>query len=163
MPPRINQIKAVALEAQIELWLATVQRGNCLIRTQDKGTNAVAIVMEGRESDTRNKYGLPAGKLWKLPLCGSTGKIKLQKRFFHCFHIAWKTLRQKQKRGEFSTVTTASAAGFYLTGKTGRNLLRAVARNLPWEAHGEPGTWLAAKTIDSRPAREKFFLDSPLS
>lgn len=30
MPPRTNQIKAVAREAQIELWLATVQRENCL-------------------------------------------------------------------------------------------------------------------------------------
>ncbi|PYT06877.1 MAG: hypothetical protein DMF60_08270 [Acidobacteria bacterium] len=36
MPPRTDQIKAVAREAQIELWLATVQPANCLIRTQDK-------------------------------------------------------------------------------------------------------------------------------
>ena len=29
--------------------------------------DAVAIVMEGRESDTRGKFGLRSGKLWKLP------------------------------------------------------------------------------------------------
>jgi hypothetical protein len=104
--------------------------------------------MEGRESDTRDKFGLPAGKLWKLPLCGSRGKIKLQRQFFHGSHIAWKTLRKKQMRGEFPTVPTASAARFDLgreTGEPSRNLLREVARNLPWEALGASGTWLAAK------------------
>jgi hypothetical protein len=119
--------------------------------------------MQGKGSDTIGKYGLPAGKLWKLPLCGSSGKIKLQRQFFHCFHIAWKTLRKKQKRGEFSTVPTASAAGFNLGRETGRSLLREVARNLSWEARGESETWLAAKNMQSRPARGKFFLDSPLS
>lgn len=165
MPPRTNQIKAVALEAQIELWLATVQRANCLIGLRIRN-DAVAIVMEGRGSDTRGKFGLRAGKLWKLPLCGSSGKIKLQRQFFHCSHIAWKTPRKKQKRGEFPTVPTASAAGFNLgreTGERSRNLLREVARNLSWEAQGELGTWLAAKKLRSQPARGKFFLDSPLS
>jgi hypothetical protein len=33
--------------------------------------------------------------------------------FSTSFHSAWKTLRKKQKRGEFSTVPTASAAGFF--------------------------------------------------
>jgi hypothetical protein len=75
--------------------------------------------MEGRGSDTLDIFWQIAGKLWKLPLCGSRGKIKLQKRFFHGSHIAWKTLRKKQKRGEFPTVPTASAAGFNLGRKTG--------------------------------------------
>ena len=109
MPPRTNQIKVVAREAQIELWLATVQRE--LLEGLRIRNDAVAIVMEGRGSDTRGKCGLRAEKLWKLPLCGSRGKIKLQRQFFHCSHIAWKTLRKKQKRGEFPTVPTASAAG----------------------------------------------------
>lgn len=122
--------------------------------------------MEGRASDTKNEFGQAAGKLWKLPLCGSIGKIKLQRRFFHCSHIAWKTLRKKQKRGEFPTVPTASAAGFNLgkqTGDQSRNLLCELARNLSWEAQGESGTGLAAKKMQSLPARGKFFLDSPLS
>src|SRR5437667_10926955 len=37
--------------------------------------------MEGRGSDTRNKYGLRAGKLWKLPLCGSRGKLNYKGNF----------------------------------------------------------------------------------
>jgi hypothetical protein len=95
--------------------------------------------MEGRASDTLDIFGQRAEKLWKLPLCGSRGTIKLQKRFFHGSHIAWKTLRKKQKRGEFPT---ASAAGFNLGRKTGertRNLVRELARPLCWEAQGESG------------------------
>lgn len=64
MPPRTNQIKAVAREAQIELWLATVQRA--LLEGLRIRNDAVAIVMEGRGSDTRGKFGLRAGKLWHL-------------------------------------------------------------------------------------------------
>ena len=80
-------------------------------------------------------------------------------------HSAWKTLRKKQKRGEFPTVPTASAAAFNLGRETGGNLLREVARNrnLSWEAHRASETWLAAKKMHSQPAKEKFFLDSPLS
>jgi hypothetical protein len=106
--------------------------------------------MEGRGSDTGYKFGLRAGKLWKLPLCGSRGKIKLQKRFFHGFHIAWKTLRKKQKRGEFPTVPTASAAGFNLgreTGERSRNLLREVTRTCLGSLKVESGTRLAAKKM----------------
>jgi len=33
--------------------------------------------------------------------------------FSTSFHSAWKTLRKKQKRGEFSTVPTASTAGYF--------------------------------------------------
>jgi hypothetical protein len=122
--------------------------------------------MEGRKSDTSNIFGQRAGKLWKLPLCGSRGKIKLQRRFFHRSHIAWKTLRKKQKRGEFPTVPTASAAPFNLareTGEQSRNLLHEFAKALCWEAQGESVTGLAAKKMQSRPAKGKFFLDSPLS
>lgn len=93
-------------------------------------------------------------------------KIKLQRRFFHCSHIAWKTLRKKQKRGEFPTVPTASTAGFNLGRETcerSHNLLRELARNLCWEAQGESGMGLAAKKTQSRSAKAKFFLDSPLS
>src|SRR5439155_17251294 len=120
--------------------------------------------MEGRGSDTRNKYGLRAGKLWKVPLCGSRGKIKLQRQFFHCSHIAWKTLRKKQKRGDFPTVPTASTAGFNLgreTGEPSRNLLREAARNLPWEALGASGTWLAARKLNRSRLGESFFLTAP--
>ena len=49
-------------------------------------------------------------KLWKLTRCGNRGKIKEPKRFSHCFHSAWKTLRKR--RSEFPTVPTASAASF---------------------------------------------------
>jgi hypothetical protein len=45
-------------------------------------------------------------QLWKLPRHGNRGKIK--RRFSPCSHSAWKTLRQK--RSEFPTVPTASAA-----------------------------------------------------
>jgi hypothetical protein len=164
MPPRTNQIKAVAREAQIELWLATVQRA--LLEGLRIRNDAVAIVMEGRGSDTRGKFGLRAGKLWKLPLCGSSGKIKLQRQIFHCFHIAWKTLRKKQVRREFSTVPTASAAGFNLgreTGEQSRNLLREVAGTCLGKlmVNRERG-WLPRK-CKSQPARGKFFLDGPLS
>jgi len=64
--------------------------------------------MEGRASDTRDKYGLSAGK-----------------------------------------------AGSNFERETGRNLLREVARNpnLSWEAHGASRTWLAAKKMQSRPAK----------
>ena len=121
-------------------------------------------MMEGRGSDTRGKFGLRAGKLWKLPLCGSSGKIKLQRQFPHCFHIAWKTLRKKQKRGDFPTVPTASAAGFNLepeTGEPSRNLLREAARNLPWEALGASGTWLAARKLNRSRLGDSFFLTAP--
>jgi hypothetical protein len=64
MPPRTNQIKAVAREAQIELWLATVQRE--LLEGLRIRNDAVAIVMGGRGSDTRGKFGLRAGKPWNL-------------------------------------------------------------------------------------------------
>jgi hypothetical protein len=47
-------------------------------------------------------------ELWKLTRCGNRGKIKEPKRFSHCSHSAWKTLRKK--RCEFPTVPTASAA-----------------------------------------------------
>jgi len=105
MPPRTNQIKAVAREAQIELWLATVQRS--LLEGLMIRNDAVAIVMEGRGSDTRGKFGLRAGKLW--------------------------------------------------------HLLREVARTClgKLEVHRKQG-WLPRK-CESRPAREKFVLDSPLS
>ena len=104
------------------------------------------------------------GKLWKLPLCGSRGKIKLQGNFPTASTIAWKTLRKKQKRGDFPTVPTASAAGFNLepeTGEPSRNLLREAARNLPWEALGASGTWLAARKLNRSRLGESFFLTAP--
>src|SRR2546421_2960378 len=95
--------------------------------------------MEGRGSDTRNKYGLRAGKLWKLPLCGSRGKIKLQRQFFHCSHIAWKTLRKKQKRGDFPTVPTASAAGLISEEKPVSQVVTCCVR--------QPGTCLGKLSV----------------
>jgi hypothetical protein len=64
MPPRTNQIKAVAREAQIELWLATDQPA--LLEGLRIRNDAVAIVMRGRGSDTTGKFGLRAGTLWLL-------------------------------------------------------------------------------------------------
>jgi hypothetical protein len=122
--------------------------------------------MEGRGSDTLDTFGQRAGKLWKLPLCGSRGKIKLQRRFFHCSHIAWKTIRKNQKRGEFPTVPTASAAAFNLareTGEQSRNLLLKLARNCLGKLNVNRKSGLAAKKMQSQPVKGKFFLDSPLS
>jgi hypothetical protein len=54
-------------------------------------------------------------ELWKLTRCGNLGKIQEPKRFSHCSHSAWKTLRKK--RCEFPTVSTASAASSSLKNK----------------------------------------------
>lgn len=116
MPPRTDQIKAVAHEAQIELWLATVQHE--LLEGLRTRTDAVTIVMEGRGSDTSDKYELSAGK-----------------------------------------------TGLNLRREAGRSLLGEVAKepNLSWKAHGASQTWLATEKMQSRSAKGKFFLDSPLS
>src|SRR2546423_305200 len=56
--------------------------------------------------------------LWKTVEKSSKGRRSSLSDFSTSFHSAWKTLRKKQKRGEFSTVPTASAARCFFPGRT---------------------------------------------
>jgi hypothetical protein len=61
---------------------------------------------------------------------------------------------------------TASAAGFILARETGaqsRNLMRHSARNCVGKLEVKRRQELAARKMQSTPARGKFFLDNPLS
>jgi hypothetical protein len=96
----------------------------------------------------------------------AVGKLNYKGNFSTAPTSLGKTLRKKQKRREFSTVPTASAAGFNLgreTGEQSRNLLREVAGTCLGKliVNRERG-WLPRK-CKSQPARGKFFLDSSLS
>src|SRR2546428_510318 len=56
--------------------------------------------------------------LWKLWKNHPKEEDQSLSDFSTSFHSAWKTLRKKQKRGEFSTVPTASAARRFFPGRT---------------------------------------------
>ena len=47
------------------------------------------------------------------------------------------------------------------TGEPSRNLLREAARNLPWEALGASGMWLAARKLNRSRLGDSFFLTAP--
>lgn len=72
--------------------------------------------MNGR-IDTEESYlsrgeAVEPAALWKLWKNHSKEADYFLVDFSTSSHSAWKTLRKKQKRGEFSTVPTASPAGF---------------------------------------------------
>src|SRR3977135_2069096 len=72
-------------------------------------------------------------------------------------HSAWKTLRKKQKRGEFSTVPTASAAGYFPRKRTSEQTplppACALRRHIPPGSHSYRGrSWLPRTIL--QPAKE---------
>ena len=88
----------------------------------------------------------------------SKGRRSSLSDFSTSFHSAWKTLRKKQKRGEFSTVPTASTAGYSFRKEpvSGRRYpgLCCAKTYSPREGPSVPGKGLAAKETIPQPAKE---------
>ena len=85
--------------------------------------------------------------------------------FSTSFHSAWKTLRKKQKSGEFSTVPTASTAGYFFRKKpvSGRRYpgLCCAETYSPREGPAFPGRgWLPRKQSRSQ-LRNSLSLTAP--
>jgi hypothetical protein len=103
-------------------------------------------VTEGRGSDTDCKFELRAGKLWKLPLCGSNGKIKLQRHFPTAPTSLGKLSPRYKSAESFPQFPQLRRLGFVLgreTGERSRYLLPEIA-----------GTWLGTLNVN----REKGWL-----
>ena len=114
--PSYNQIKLSALEAQIGPWLALVPTDHCLRRPQR--TRRCSWAVMNARTDTGGRYfsrGESCGNCRAMETVEKSckGRGSSLSDFSTSSHSAWKTLRKKQKRGEFSTVPTASAAGYF--------------------------------------------------
>jgi len=123
--------------------------------------------MNGR-IDTEDKYlsrgeAVETAALWKLWKNHSKEADYLFVDFSTSSHSAWKTLRKKQKRGEFSTVPTASAAGFQFRKPVSSRCSPTCAlRRHTTRSPRVPGTGAGCKGY--KPAArlmEYFVLDSP--
>src|SRR2546428_13432973 len=79
--------------------------------------------------------------------------------FSTSFHSAWKTLRKKQKPGEFSPVPTPSTAGYFFRKEpvSGRRYpgLCCAKTNSPRQGPTVPGNGLPAKQRTPPPATEE--------
>src|ERR1700730_1694327 len=166
MPPRTNQIKAVAREAQIELWLATGQRANCLIRTQDNQRRSCdcdgrqRIRHEGHIQATSGE-AVETAALWKLweklnykdnssTAPTSLGKLSARNKSAESFPQL-PQLRRLTLISEEKPVSRAATRCVRLAGTCLGKL----------KVNRERG-WLPRK-CKSQPGRGRSFLDIPLS
>ena len=159
--PSYNQIKLSALEAQIGPWLALVPTDHCL-RWPQRTRRCSSAVMNAR-TDTGGRYlsrGESCGNCRAMETVekSSNGSGSSLSDFSTSSHSAWKTLRKKQKRGEFSTVPTASAAGFFperTSEQTPLPRLVFCGDISPKEGPSFPGRgWLPGNQSLQQPAKE---------
>jgi len=115
--PLVQPDKAVSPRGTDRTVVGISSNRSLLEKASGKLGDAGRLFMNGR-TDTEARY------LSRGESCGNCRAMETVEKSFKgrgsslsdfstSFHSAWKTLRKKQKRGEFSTVPTASAAGFF--------------------------------------------------